>query len=285
LLGNLLATCSHVEYADEPYTGMLLPMAAHSGKVDRQFAVDWLSTYFGELFHDLVLLRRANFRPHDLSSIWSKKPPAEIFERLNGLRSRDEVSRHVASHGTSLLVTLSESAPFLDIVSEALPAAKIVHVVRDGFEVAAAVLEKGWFADAALRRPTIAQLFTPVERHDGLWHVPWWVDAGDEQAFIEMAEADRCAYYWCSLMEKGRGRLRAGAGLEGLVVRYESLVRNPRQEFHRAASFLNARPGPLTEVRLGEIVERADRSLVDRISPGLRARVRSLNKAVEAESQ
>ncbi|SVC77282.1 uncharacterized protein METZ01_LOCUS330136, partial [marine metagenome] len=145
LLGNLIATCPEAEYADEPWTGMALTIAANSGKIEKEFVSSMLSAYFFELFNDLVLLRNVNFRRKDQSSIWTKKTPEEIDMRLNNINTRSDVINFSKNNRSTLVVTLAECSPFVNIISSATNQAQMIHVVRDGFEVAWDVSEKNWF--------------------------------------------------------------------------------------------------------------------------------------------
>lgn len=252
LLGNLLATCSNVEYADEPYTAMMLPMVAYTEKLDLEFAKGWLASYLAELFNDLILLRRANFRPEDLSSIWTKKPPVEIFERLTRINTRDEAARYAKENGSKLIVILSECMPFVGFILEAIPGVKIVHVVREGHAVARDVERKKWFSDGQLLNPKMAQLYRPYSYSGATWYLPWWVDHGEEDYFLSLSDYERGLYYWCSLMAKGLMALRECVGNE-ILVRFEDLVASPQQEFNRIIESLGLVPGSLSNMKISEI--------------------------------
>jgi hypothetical protein len=79
LLGNILATCQEVEYAEEPWAAMSFPLAISKGNMNKEFSATWLNSYIVELFSELILLRSANFRHQDLSSIWTKKHLRRYF--------------------------------------------------------------------------------------------------------------------------------------------------------------------------------------------------------------
>jgi hypothetical protein len=249
----MLATCSNVEYADEPHTGMLLPMVSQTGKVEIEFAGEWLAIYFCELFNDLLLLRRANFRPNDLSSIWTKKTPHEIFERLTKINTRTEVKQYVNENGSVLVVTLSECMPFIKFILQALPDAKIVHVVRNGYDVALEVEAKRWFSNEQLLSPMNAQLYTPFQFSGSTWYLPWWVNDGEEHYFLSLSEYERCLYYWCSLMEKSFEAFQK-CNCGEILVRYEELVTSPQQEFDRVSKFLGLVPGTLSSMKIAEVI-------------------------------
>jgi len=280
LLGNMLATCSNVEYADEPYTGMLLPMLSQTGKVEIEFAREWFAVYLCELFNDLLLLRRANFRPNDLSSIWTKKPPYEIFERLIKINTRTEVKEYAKKNGSALVVTLSECTPFIKFILEALPDAKIVHVVRNGYDVALDVEVKKWVSNEQLLSPTNAVLHTPFQFSGSTWFLPWWVNDGEEHYFLSLSEYERSLYYWCSLMEKSLEAFRKCKCGE-ILVRYEDLVAAPQQEFYRVSKCLSLVPGTLSSMKIAEVRSNNKSSIpVTKIDNEIKKQVQLINAKV-----
>ena len=252
LLGNILATCKQAEYADEPYTCMMLPMIANSGKIDQEFAVRWMAANMNELFNDLILLRAANFRPGDLSSIWSKKGPEEIFNRLTAINTRAEAAEYVKRNNSQLVITLSESMPFVNFILKAVPEVKIIHVVRDPYRVAADVVEKGWVSDEQLITPLMAQLYTEFNHLGTKWHLPWWVNDEEHGYFIRLSEYERGVYYWWSLMEKGLQAFKA-ASCDEIMVRYEELIRRPQYVFEQIACPLGFAFGNLTNLKLQQV--------------------------------
>jgi hypothetical protein len=276
LLGNLLATCPQAEYADEPHTGMLLPMLASTGKIETEFAAGWLAANFSELFNELLLLRGANFRSTDLSSIWTKKPQNEIFYRLKRLNTRADAVQYARKNGSSLVVTLSECVPFLEFIRKALPGSRFVHVVRNGYDVARDVAAKRWLSDEQLMHPMNAQLYTPIHRDRLTWYLPWWVNDEEHEYFLRLTEYERGIYYWCLLVEKGLDALRSSDYGE-IRVRYEDLVANPQQEFNRVAGSLGFQPGLLTKLRIDEIRPIIEGLPHPAIDPSLEKRLQKLN--------
>lgn len=286
LLGNILATCPQVEYADEPWTAMQLPGIVASGNLNEEFASSMLETYFCELFNDLVLLRRANFRHNDLSSIWTKKTPLEMFERLSRINSRSDVVKFAKENQSMLLLTLSESTPFIELVCKAARKPKIIHVVRNGFDVGHEVTAKGWFTNERLFSPSMAVLYTiyKYNRDGQTYYLPWWVSEGEEDYFLELSEYERGVYYWCSLMEKSLVALRS-CTCSSLTVYYENLVMNPQTEFERIRSFLGLTSGSFTATKIAEITGRdkfsRPNTCIDRI---LLDRLQTLNDTLEMVS-
>jgi hypothetical protein len=257
LLGNILATYREAEYADEPYAAMLLPMVARSKKLDEDFAAQWLAAMFRELFNDLLLLRASNFRPDDLSSIWTKKSPQDIFSRIQHVTSRSEAVAYASRHGSRLVVTLSESMPFIDLIGKAVPDLRVIHVVRNPNDVAADVAAKRWFSDEQLARPQMAQMYCVADLGGSRWHLPWWVKDDEHAFFVGLSELERGLYYWWSLLDQGLRAFRF-AGIAPITVRYDELTRQPREVLDRVSASLGFTPGALTDARLQQIEARPE---------------------------
>ena len=113
LLGQLLGSMENVEHIDEPYLPLMLPVMWDKGLVDEDVAVMFFRAFTEELFNDMILLRTANFRPSDLSTIWERKTSDEIYSRLVDLYSRDDVRKYVRDNGSVLLYNLAETVPCL----------------------------------------------------------------------------------------------------------------------------------------------------------------------------
>ncbi len=255
-LGNVLASCPQVEYADEPYTGMLLPMVSGTGLINNNIAKSWMKVYLRELFNDLVLLRRANFRKQDLSSIWEKKEKEEITYRMNNLNSRKDVDDYIARKNLRLVVTLTECFPFLMFMDSALNNPSFIHVVRNGYDVAIDLEKKKWFSDEQLIEPVNAQLYIPYQWKGSSWHIPWWVDREDFNFFLNLNLFDRGIYYWCSLMEKSLRSL-SEYSREFIQVKYEDLVTKPASIMEDIIDRFNFTKGVQTMNQLKKLQERS----------------------------
>ncbi|CAI2717019.1 sulfotransferase [Nitrospina watsonii] len=252
LLGNLLATCPEVEYAEEPWPARTLLMAVSSRKMEREFASSMFSTYLFELYCDLILLREANFRRQDLSSIWTKKTPEEIDWRLNNLNVRNDVLAFLKNKNPTLLVNLPECALFADFIFASLIQVQIIHVVRNSFDVAWDVSEKKWFSNEQLLSPLHANLYSAKTLAGQTWYIPWWVDEGEEESFVKLSDYERGLYYWCSLVETGLEAFQA-CGSREIMVCYEDLVADPDREFNRVISCLGFSRGKLTGQMIGRV--------------------------------
>lgn len=254
LLGNLLATCGFVEHADEPWLPMLLPVMAGLRIIDEKLAEDMFVTYTAELFNGMVLLRWANFRPGDLSSIWKQKTQREILMRLTVLNSRSEVRRFAIKYNSLLLYNLAETMPYLGFIAKALPNSKFIHLVRRGFDLAHDIVVKRWYSNERLWRPTDAYLYHKYKYKNKEWYLQWWVDQGDEKQFIEYSDCERGLYYWCSLIEKGIFSINKLTE-EGrcITLRYEDLIKDLPRVIDYATRYLRIKQTALTRKSLKQV--------------------------------
>ena len=93
--------------------------------------------------NETILLRRVSFRPDDISTIFNQKDNDEISYRFSKLNSREDVKDYKKKHNPLLLLNLTEVLPFIKFFYDVMPKTKLIHVVRNGFEVANDCFEKG----------------------------------------------------------------------------------------------------------------------------------------------
>jgi len=262
LLGRLLGSMHNVEHVDEPWFPMMLPVIQGKGLIDPDVATMLLQSFVEELFNDIVLLRTANFRPSDLSSIWEVKSAQEIFSRLVNLHSRDDVRRYVLEKRPILLCNLAEVMPYLSFLIDTFPNCKIIHVVRNGLDVAMAVSAKQWFSDEQLRNPLNNQVFRAYEHFEQSrkYYLPWWLPEEKAQLFLGMGDFARGLCYWCSLLEQSLHQireLRMSPSQQYREVKYEALVRNPDGVLEDLAAFLGVGPSEQTAALLAGLEDRS----------------------------
>jgi hypothetical protein len=103
-----------------------------------------------------------------------------------------------------------ETAFVLPAVARAFPGAVLVHIVRDGRDVACSLLERGWLRRGRAGRDDAGAPYGPRAR--------FWVEPGREAEFEAATDARRAAWAWrryvSAVLE---------SGVPGLEVRYEAL--------------------------------------------------------------
>ena len=175
-------------------------------------------------------------------------PPAEAARRL---RRTLALSRRVGLVGSVRAVEQTpELAHLATVLPLAFPDATIVHIVRDGRDVACSLLEKPW-----LRReqPSSDDAGVPYGSYARFWVEP------DRRAEFEAAsDARRAAWVWRSYVTAAR------AAASAVEVRYEQVAADGAAVAAELAQRLDGPPGPLAaalERAHGESVGRYRRDL------------------------
>ena len=250
LLGKLIGSTPHVEHIDEPWLPMMLPIMQGVNHLSRELARDMLVACTDELFNDIILLRQSNFRPGDESSIWTVKEPVEIAHRLLGLETREDVRAHVKHHDSMLLYNLGGTLPFCDFISQALTGCKIVHVVRHGYDVAAAVAEKGWWSNESLRVARVRCLYRPFDDAATRFYIPWWIKQDEEKYFLDLGDFAKGLYFWVRLMEINSDQideLRDRHQDRFKEVKFGDIVARPVPTVEEVGEFLGVSPSAQTK--------------------------------------
>jgi hypothetical protein len=280
-IGNILATCDEVEYADEPWFMMQISHMMANGTISTNKAKGLIPTYLSELLNDLILLRGANFRIDDLSSIWTKKRTEEILYRLTSVKSRADVQALIKENKTQLILTLSEAGPTLSNMTQHIGDVKVIHVVRNGLEVAQAIADKKWFSNENLKRPNMAMLTSKVNFKNTLYYIPWWVKEEDVELFLTYNDLERGLFYWCSIIEYSISNFKKVKNV--FTLNFESLLINPTETSRTVMDFLGLRMSKLAELKINDIKKsKVDiRPLEENISSMLLENYKSLFNKIE----
>jgi len=226
-----------------------LPVIHGKKLISSEVCRDIFSAYLQEFFYDVVLLRQANFRPNDLSSIWSFKEPVEIFDRLTRLDRKRDAASYARDNRSLLLYSGPGTYPFLKSHRLLLPEGKIIHIIRNGVDVALDVAEKKWYSDESLMQPFESVLSFAFDSRElkRRYYLPWWIEDGEEEYFLSMNNFTRGLYYWRKMNE-----LVDGDNIEDFeiksdsytLIRFEELLQDPRNKIHFFEKWLNR---PATE--------------------------------------
>jgi hypothetical protein len=126
-----------------------------------------------------------------------------------------------------------ETAFVLPAALEAFPEARVVHAVRDGRDVAASLLERGWLRAGRGGGDDAGLPFGPGAR--------FWVEPEREEEFARVSDARRAAWAWRRYV----GAVRA-ASVPVLEVRYEQLAGDPGAVAAHLAAALDVPERPLS---------------------------------------
>jgi hypothetical protein len=125
-----------------------------------------------------------------------------------------------------------ETAFVLPAVLRAFPEARIVHVLRDGRDVACSLLERGWLRAGRGGTDDAGNRFGPEAR--------FWVEPERREEFTAVGDARRAAWAWRRYVSAVRD---SGAPLA--EVRYERLAADPGAVAADLAAALGAPEEPL----------------------------------------
>jgi hypothetical protein len=151
---------------------------------------------------------------------------AEVVTELRTLLRR---SQRVACAGGRRAVEQTPEATFLiPQLAAAFPDAQFVHLVRDGRDVVASLIERGWLAGApatvADGEPTVDDAGLPIGDH-----ARFWVEPGRAVEFERSSEVRRCAWAWRQYESTAALHLGQLAPVRVARVRYEELAATPEE--------------------------------------------------------
>ena len=268
-LGNILGSCIAVEHVEEPKPFVHLPILSAFGSINEPLSVNIFKSYIYDLWYERLIMRNVNFRPMDESSIWKQKTIMEIIYRTLRLNDRKMVQRYLDNRNSSLVLTLTHTIPFCDFFWKALPQSKILHVVREGVQVAMDVTSKGWLANEQLIEPQHASPYRLyLRKKDGTkFHLPFWVENGYEERYLNMSLFSRGIYYWRRLLEMYEDVMKLSMQTDLMhVVNFENILDNPHKTLYNLIDTLGFKPSRITKKLISRINRKTDEYVVKSMS-------------------
>ena len=158
--------------------------------------------------------------------------PAEAAKRVRRILA---VARRVGLVGAVRPVEQTpELAHLVDVIPLAYPQARIIHIVRDGRDVACSLLEKPWLRPEQTRADDAGISYGSYAR--------FWVEPERRNEFETASDARRAAWAWRRYVTAARsGRTPL------LELRYELLAEDPGGVAHALAVHLGASEDALSE--------------------------------------
>ncbi len=138
----------------------------------------------------------------------------------------------------------------LEEVKELYPEAKIIHIIRDGRDVAISNLHAVWNS-ARDRGGPVDLKPEDLRRRDAYLEDPEGYLQSGESIFTE-ARVEELAHSWNGVVSKGRADGNRLFGENYLELRYESLLENPVPELEKLFGFLGVSVDPSTLERIAE---------------------------------
>lgn len=242
-LGMLLGSCKFVDNIEEPWTAKIVTLINGLKMLPDNLSKQILLNFVTESYNETVLFRTQSFRPSDMSSIWEQKETNEIVDRLTKYKTRKDVQDYIKKNNPLFFINLTEVQSFTKLLTETLKNTKLLHVVRNGFEVASECLNKKWFSDKQLRNPIKALPYKLHTFKKTVYHLPWWVGKGEEKLFLKFSEYERCVYYWCQTIEPSLIKLdHLKEKKKNKTIKYSDLLRNTEKIFLETCNYLNISP-------------------------------------------
>jgi Sulfotransferase family len=115
----------------------------------------------------------------------------------------------------------------------AYPQGRLVHVIRDGRDVACSLLERGWLSQGRAGHDDARLAYGA--------HSRFWVEPERIDEFVRSSDATRAAWAWRRYVTAAR----AAAAPATLELRYEALVSDPAAAAACVAEHLGVDPAPL----------------------------------------
>jgi Sulfotransferase family len=158
-------------------------------------------------------------------------------------RILERIRRLALVHGLRGVEQTPEMAFLAGAALRAYPTGRVIHLVRDGRDVAASLLERGWLS-ARRSDGDDAGLAYGVEPR-------FWVEPERREEFVAASDATRAAWAWRRYVSAA---LRETAALE---LRYEQLVGDREAAADKLAAHLGVEPGAV----LAQLASGHDRSV------------------------
>lgn len=152
-------------------------------------------------------------QPREVSQLWHVIRP--------GRRPHPSLVIYRSTH-----LSFSPSLAF-----ESIPEARVIYLYRDGRDVANSLVESyNAFSDEGLSNLTSEDV--RLGRRFDHRYVPWWVEEGEDKAFIESSQYGRAIWFWKFLVDKNDSYFASLTTDESdrlLKIRYEDLVSKPKE--------------------------------------------------------
>ena len=280
-LGTLLGSCKFVDNIEEPWTAKIITLISGLRMVSENLGKQILLNFVTESCNETILFRTQSFRPSDMSSIWNQKENQEIIDRLTNYETRQDVQDYIRKNNPLFLINLTEVQHFTKLLTDTLKNTKLLHVVRNGFEVASECMFKKWFSDEQLENPVKALPYKIYTSNNISYHIPWWVSKDEEELFLKYSEYERCVYYWCQTIEPSVAHL-AQNNKNNKTIKYSELLSNTKAIFLETCDYLNISPTEKSYKLVDKISHRASNLIhKETIDSSLKMRIKYLNEYYE----
>lgn len=242
---RMLGSAYNAEWLCEP-VGLRIPIRwAALQKIEFQFAKKMIKRICDEIVYERILLRNANFRPQDMSSIFSYKTMETIFDRMVTIQTRDDVREYLQKKRTVIVLDIPDLLPYIEFMRQVFPSIKVIHIVRNGFSVAHQVNEKGWYCVKNLTRnnlrdPLYKRCLLDMKEE---YFIPYWLHEKKGKEFILTTDYGRAIMYWSNMLDSCSSK----KNIVDMEIRYEDFVSEPNRLLNEIGDMLKLRWTAKTE--------------------------------------
>lgn len=252
--GKALGSFRNIEYEFEPNFCLWIPSMAEAGIFEKSTAREFFKANVYELFYNKLLGRYCNLRPSDDSCVLKFKTMADIEQKWNLLKNKNDARQYAIDNQIRLVMKMPNAQFFYGFFREVFPDIKFIHIARHPFDVALSVLKKHWLADTTFSNPSATYARKNILLDGKKYSVPFWLEESSAKAFLEADEFSRGLIYW-RIITQTHIKSQDFASKPELCweFRYEDLISEPEKIFNQAQKFLNAFPGAKTQEMLESV--------------------------------
>lgn len=210
------------------------------GLIEKRNAASLIQMHLDEAIYNRIIGRNLNMRAADESALHHSVEPDIYRGRMTGSDGISALADFRATGRASLFHTHSILA-YADVIFDAIPYCKLVHVTRHPVDIAEDWLRRGWGKRWG-NDPITFNLIVegPNENEIAPWFAADWIES-----YVKMSEEERCVESVIRLQEADRTVLESlPAECKAHVFQYsfERLITKPMSVVADLCSFLSTSP-------------------------------------------
>jgi hypothetical protein len=240
LLSCVLSAFDRVEFVQAAPLLTSLPYLHRLGNIGRETALALLRVEIAHRVHDRALGRNLNSRYTDLSSVHRAPGAKRYLARAAAPDEAALLARFVAERRLPQFIG-HDALCHAGLVFDALPAARMIHMLRDPVVLVQSWLKRGWGRRFGTDPRSMDHAFVSSRGP-----IPWYATAWKTN-YHDLGEVDRIVRSLetaIRLAKAGWRSLPARRRAKVAFVSFEDLCADPRPTVWRLAGFLDAKPGP-----------------------------------------
>lgn len=200
ILGRLIGSMRPAFYLFEPAILSLMPLLIQQLQSERPYAAQLMrSILFEDYFLQLIHGRTLNFNSRDDSYVENYMRTADVEHRWQEMRRRQDVIAYLKKTKAIFLMKIPEFQPLFEVTETIFPGPRFLHIIRNGLDVVASSLKRGWFTDEFMGEAYIGWVRTNATGRAA----PWFLDDESRALFPRWTPATRAASLWRQLTQKG----------------------------------------------------------------------------------